>query len=205
MPGHYRKAHRGRFPSRPGRVQARFVVHGKPVGNGIGLVPVASLSDAEIVARFGRRQRPERPEPIRPEVVDVTPSRTEIVLATRPVPAPKRSPRNVLTPDLREAERPPSWWEPGADPGWRLAQWNTFSADYRNRVLAQRAGAAFTIRAPQATDATVLWSQYYALKALAVRLDAGVATERERVSFVAGLREYNANFDRIAQRKVLSG
>jgi len=172
LPGHYRKAH--------GR--------GRKVRGPAALVLVKS--------------RPARLEPIRAEVVDVTPSRMEIVPAPRLVPAPKRSPRNILTPDLRDAE-PPSWWEPQADLEWRARQWNTFAPEYRNRILAQRAGAAFTIRAPQATDATILWSQYHALKALATRLDAGVGTDRERVSFVAGLREYNKNFDRIAQRKFL--
>ena len=123
----------------------------------------------------------------------------EIIPASRPVLAPKRSPRNILTADLEDAERPPSWWEPQADPEWRVRQWNAFDADYRNRLLAQPAGAAFTIRAPQATDATILWSQYHALKALATRLDAGIGTDRELVAFEAGLREYNKNFDRIAQ------
>jgi hypothetical protein len=42
------------------------------------------------------------------------------------------------------------------------------------------------------------------LRALAVRLDGGVATDRERVSFEAGLGEYNVNYDRIrTQRKAL--
>ncbi len=101
---------------------------------------------------------------------------------------------------------PPSWWEPQADPGWRREIWAGFPSGYRNRLLAQRAGPSFTIRPPDATDKVILWSQYHALKALATRLDAGIATERERVSFEAGLREYNANFDRIrAQRKALPG
>ena len=151
------------------------------------------------------KSRLARPEPIRAEVLDVTPTRSEIVPAPRLVPAPKRSPRNILTADLRDAERPPSWWESQADLEWRVRQWNAFSVDYRNRILAQRAGAAFTIRAPQATDATILKSQYYALKALATRLDAGVGTERERVSFDAGLREYNQNFDRIARTVIAHG
>lgn len=143
------------------------------------------------------KPRPPLPEPIRAEIVDVTPSRMEIVPAPCLVPAPKRSPRSILTPDLRDAERPPSWWEPQADLEWRVRQWNVFPADYRNRILAQRAGAAFTIRAPQATDATILLSQYHALKALATRLDAGIGSERERAGFEAGLREYNANYDRV--------
>jgi hypothetical protein len=49
----------------------------------------------------------------------------------------------------------------------------------------------------------ILWSQYHALKALATRLDAGIGTERERIAFEAGLRAYNANYDRIAQTKAL--
>jgi hypothetical protein len=64
-------------------------------------------------------------------------------------------------------------------------------------LLSQRAGAAFTIRSLHATDETTLFSQYFALRALATRLDAGVGTDRERLSFEAGLREYNANFDRV--------
>lgn len=175
LPGHYRKAH--------GR--------GRKVRCSAALVPVKS--------------RPARPEPIRAEIVDVTPPRMEIVPVPRPVFAPKRSPRHILTDDLCDAEPPPSWWEPQADSEWRARQWNAFSAGYRNRLLAQRAGAAFTIRAPQATDATILLSQYHALKALAIRLDAGVATERERVAFGAGLREYNANYDRIARAVTAHG
>jgi hypothetical protein len=68
----------------------------------------------------------------------------------------------------------------------------------------QRAGAAFTIRPPDGKSEVVLWSQYHALKALAVRLDGGVATERERAVFEAGLKEYDRNYDRIAARKALS-
>jgi len=99
---------------------------------------------------------------------------------------------------------PPPWWEPQADHGWRQKVWAGFPADYRSQLLAQRAGPAFTIRPPDATDKVILWSQYHALKALAVRLDAGIATERERAAFEAGLRGYNANYDRIrAQRKAL--
>jgi len=90
--------------------------------------------------------------------------------ASRALALPKRSPRHVLTPDLRDAERPPDWWEAQADEDWRVRQWNAFDSDYRNRLLAQRAGAAFTIRPPQASDATIPWSQYHALKALATRL-----------------------------------
>jgi hypothetical protein len=46
-------------------------------------------------------------------------------------------------------------------------------------------------------DRVPLLSQYYALKALATRLDAGIGTERERAGFYAGLAEYNRNFERV--------
>jgi len=113
--------------------------------------------------------------------------------------------RIVKSRSTSNGDGPPSWWEPQADPGWRQNVWAGFPSDYKSRLLAARAGAAFTIRSPQATDATVLWSQFYALKALATRLDAGIGTDRERVSFEIGLREYNVNYDRIAQRKTLFG
>lgn len=134
------------------------------------------------------------PAPVRAEVLHVTPIRAEIVPA-RPSPA---RPARAL-PDSPDSEAPPSWWKPQAHPEWRHAVWAGFSSDYHSRLAAQRAGAAFTIRAPQAMDAVLLWSQYHVLKALAMRLDAGIATERERAAFEAGLREYDANFDRIAR------
>jgi hypothetical protein len=148
------------------------------------------------------KPRLPRPEPIRAKVLDVTPARSQIVSVPSLLFPPKRSPRITLAPDLRDAERPPSFWEPQADEEWRIRQWNRFPADYRSRLLAERAGTAFTIRAPQAKDEVILRSQYHALKALATRLDAGIGTERERAAFEAGLREYDANYDRIrAQRK----
>ncbi len=143
---------------------------------------------------------PARPKPIRavkPEIIDVVPARSEIV----PAKARPARPGPVLA---ASRDGPPAWWEPQADPEWRRSVWAGFPADYRNRLLAERAGAAFTIRPPDAADKTILWSQYYALKVLATRLDARIATARERVSFEAGLAEYNANFDRIrARRKAL--
>jgi len=81
--------------------------------------------------------------------------------------------------------------------------WAGYPADYRSQLLAARAGAAFTIRPPDATDKVIIWSQYHALKALAVRLDAGIGTERDRAMFEAGLREYNANYDSIRARRSL--
>src|SRR5262249_54506068 len=131
-----------------------------------------------------------RPEPIRADVLDVTPARSQSVSVPSLPSTIKKS--RITFADLHDAERPPSFWEPQADEEWRIRQWNRFPADYRKRLLAERAGTAFTNRAPQATDAVILLSQYHALKALATRLDAGVATKRERVAFEAGLREYNA-------------
>ncbi len=145
---------------------------------------------------------PARPKPIRAaksEIIDVVPTRSEIVPA-RPRPA---RPGPVL---VASRDGPPAWWEPQAEREWRQKVWAEFPADYRDSLLARRAGSAFTIRPPDAAGRTILWSQYYALKALATRLDAGIATERERVSFEAGLREYDANYDRIrAERKALPG
>ena len=143
----------------------------------------------------------ERSEPTRAEVLDVIPSRSEIVPVPRVLTAPRHNPRHVLTPDLVDAERPPAFWEPQADLEWRIRQWNAFPAEYRGRILAQRAGTAFTIRPADAPDTVILWSQYHALKALATRLDAGIGTERERISFEAGLREYNENYDRVRARR----
>jgi hypothetical protein len=147
-----------------------------------------------------------RPQSRRAKILDVSPVRTEITPAQRPLAPPNRPVQHILTPDLADAEPPPSWWEPQADLEWRIRQWNAFDSYYRNRLLAQRAGAAFAIRVSEATDATILWSQYHALKALATRLDAGIATERERTAFGAGLREYDQNFERVcARRKALPG
>jgi hypothetical protein len=135
-----------------------------------------------------------RPEPIR----------AEIISTPHPVASPKRSPRNILTPDLH-AERPPSWWEPQADEDWRCGQWARFSVEYRAELVRRRLGPPFALRRRDEADAATLWEQYHFLKALAVRLDAGRGTEPDRVMFEAGLREYNTNFDRIAQRKTLPG
>ena len=136
--------------------------------------------------------------PIRRQVIEVQPirSKTQIVPAG-PKPKPVEMP---------SGDGPPPWWEPQAEENWRRNIWAGFPAEYRHQLLAERAGAAFTIRPPDATDKVILWSQYHALKALATRLDAGIGTERERVAFDAGLREYDANYDRIrAQRKALPG
>ena len=158
---------------------------------------------------------PAKPRPIRAEIVDVAPARTEIVRAARPA-APARSVQaeaRIVTarPKLRAAEiafgeRPPTWWEPQADEDWRRKVWAGFPDDYREQLLVRRAGAAFSIRPPEAPDQVILWSQYHALKALATRLDAGIGTERERAAFEVGLRDYNRNFERVrAQRKPLPG
>ncbi len=124
-----------------------------------------------------------KPRPIRAEIVDVAPAQTEIVRAARPA-APARSAQaeeRIVTarPKLRAAEiafgeRPPTWWEPQADEDWRRNVWAGFPDDYRQQLLARRAGAAFSIRPPEAPDQVILWSQYHALKALATRLDAGI-------------------------------
>ncbi len=180
LPGHYRKAHPRTRQRRPGRVQNK----------GMDISPIQSQ-----IVPYGRGSAPARP--VRERVGTLT--EAEIITRFGVV----RSARSVQARPASNGDGPPSWWEPQASEDWRGDQWAAFPADYRNRILAQRAGAAFTIRAPRAADATILWSQYHALKALATRLDAGIATERERGAFVAGLREYNVNYDRIAQRQFL--
>ncbi len=158
LPGHYRRAHRGRLPPRPSR--------------------------SEIV-RSDRESSPARP----------------VQGETRIVPKPK--PRLA---EIPSGDGPPSWWEPCWEPqageSWPLGILAGFSP-HCDQLLR---GGASTIRPPEATDRVILWSQFHALKALATRLDAGIATERERVAFEAGLRKYDANFDRVrAQRKALPG
>ena len=175
------------------------------------------LAERRCPGRSGQPQAivPARPKPVGGEVIDVTPVRSEIVrpgresVTARRVQAETRivaaRPKPGAT-EIPSGERPPSWWEPQADSQWRSKVWAGFPPDYRERLLAQRAGAVFSIRPPEAADKVILRSQYHALKALAVRLDAGIATERERGAFEAGLREYNANYDRIqSQRKALPG
>lgn len=155
------------------------------------------------------------------KIADSTFSGAEIVPAkTRPA-----RPGAVLA---ASGDDPPPWWEPQADPGWRITVWNGFSAEYKARLIAQgpeqrgrgqtmpgefsagplaaRTMSSFPPRGPDEGDAVTLWEQYHFLKALAVRLDAGRGTERDRLMFEAGLREYDANYDRIrAQWKALPG
>ncbi len=161
------------------------------------------------------RHRRERRCPGRAQakVLDVIPSRSGVVHPGResalawPVQAEARIipvRRESPLAEMLAGEVPPTWWEPQGDLGWRRQTWASYPADYRRRLLAERAGAAFTIRPPDASDKVILWSQYHLLKALATRLDAGIATERERAAFEAGLREYDAHYDRVrAQRKAL--
>ena len=178
LPGHYRRAHHRRS---------------------LDLVPVTAKREtapirAEVVHAI---PFPVRPGTIQGRVSDNVPSRSEIVPALRSVAPPQRSPRHILT----DAEAPPPWWEPQADQGWRMDVWTRFPPEYRNRLLAARAGAAFIIRPPDVPDKVILSSQYHALKAHATRLDAGIGTDRERDAFEAGLREYDANYDRIRARR----
>ena len=198
LAGHFRRAHS----------------RGRKARRSVALVPAKRAS--------------ERPEPIRAEVLDVTPVQSEIVPLSRaltpPIPVsaetriiPKPKPRLAVS--HFGGDGPPVWWFPREVD--RRERWARLSPECRVLILRDheprlresnlpggalvRAGVAFTIRPPEATDATILFSQYHALKALATRLDAGIGTEREREAFEAGLREYNQNFDRIAQRKRLVG
>lgn len=183
LPGHFRRAHsKGR--------KVRRLALDNPKFPSLALVPV--------------KARPPRPGAIRAEVLDVTPTRSqivpvarvnrapahlgEIVPVSRPV-SPKR--RSSLSPDGK------FWWE-------REKIKRSFVLETAAPQMKQ-AGAAFTIRPPQATNDVILRSQFHALKALAVRLDAGIGSERERAAFEAGLREYNKNFDRIARTVIAHG
>jgi hypothetical protein len=51
-------------------------------------------------------------------------------------------------------------------------------------------------------DKVTLFEQFYFLKALAARLDAGRGTERDRAMFVAGLQQYDENYDRIRAKQL---
>ncbi len=142
------------------------------------------------------------PAPIRAakrEALDVSPGPLEIVPATRPVARPGSIVR--VSGDVSTA---PAWL-----PSSRARKWPGMSETQR-RCLAEEHGSrpvpgTRLIRTPDEADAATLWEQYHFLKALAVRLDTGRGAERDRSMFEAGLREYDANYDRIAQRKALPG
>jgi hypothetical protein len=140
------------------------------------------------------KPRLERLEPIQAEIVEVTPSRSEIVPAARL--------GRFVEPDWFREEFP----QDAAVVPWRErdAESRAYYQRMHSQVAANRARLATAeFRAPEASDAALLWSQYHFLKAMATRLDAGIATERELAAFKAGLQEYNVNYDRIAQRKAL--
>ena len=149
----------------------------------------------------------------RAEVLDITPSRPQIVRSGRESAprlcvhgesriVPARRVQSELLVGERPLEKPPEWFEPDVRQGTRIAMWCEYSPEERERLLAQ--DSALSVRAPGASDEIVLLSQYHALKALAVLLDAGVGTERDRAMFEAGLREYNATYNRIQGVKRLT-
>jgi hypothetical protein len=140
-------------------------------------------------------------EPIRAEVIDVTPIRSEIVHAERQaLPA---------TPVLVRSESEPEWFAREFPQDARAVPWRKRDEESREYYRQAHAGMerlrVSLPRRPDDTDSVTLWEQYHFLKALAVRLDAGRGTDRDRELFQAGLLEYNARFDRIAQRKALPG
>ena len=142
-----------------------------------------------------------KPRPIRAEVLDVTPVRSEIVRLEREA--------SLVGPILARSEPEPEWFARHFPQDARAVPWRKRDEENREYYRAQRAAMEGSIvslaRRPEETDAVALWEQFYFLKALAMRLDAGRGTERDRAMFEAGLREYNANFDRIAQWKALPG
>lgn len=64
-----------------------------------------------------------------------------------------------------------------------------------------------SVRAPEhssrLSEPDRLWAQYYALRAMAVKLDADVGTEQEEILFRRALAEYDSLFDRLKAAKVL--
>lgn len=137
-------------------------------------IPKVHPVPAEIISS---KPSPVRPVPIREKVFEVTASSSGIVHAKRPLATIVAQP--VPT---RRLEPKPGYQMPGSSVG------------LVDSLVAP-------VQRPQLTDAVVLRSQYHALMALAIRLDAGVGTEREQAAFEAALRGYNANYDRIAAGK----
>jgi len=191
LPGHFRRAHsKGRKVRRP-RFSA-VVDNVKP--SPVALVPA--------------KPRLPRPQAIRAEVLEIIPIQCEIV---RPI-----SPKRVFCPHPRRSGI--DWGIASVPPEERIRQETelVLAAQRREEHNGYRLpGASVSpvsaegvmlaaVRQPQATDEVVLWSQYHALKALATRLDVGIGSERERVAFEAGLREYNTNYDHIAQKGLRS-
>lgn len=144
--------------------------------------------------------------PARRDEAQIAPARKEEEALTQGVPHNYRGVQRSgyqmpgSSVSLLATETPPSWFEPQATLEYRQSMWGGLDSAYKNRLLAQRPGA--TLRTPETACEETLWEQYHFLKALTVRLDVGLGTERDRAMFEAGLREYNANYDRIrAQRK----
>jgi hypothetical protein len=111
-----------------------------------------------------------------------------------------------------EREAPPSWWALEMPEEWRRSAWAHFPAEIRNQILAERAGrpapnslaaADGSISSLDPLDAAALWSVYYALKALAERLDAGLGTEGDRIVFERWLQAYDRMFERVRSRRPL--
>jgi hypothetical protein len=127
---------------------------------------------------------PARRGTLRAEVLDVTSSRSQTVRSGRSAPA------SPIQGETRIVPAKPLNSSQSSDSSGALTGLEAFQTE----TIAESKGA---IRLPQANDEVTLWSQYHALKALAVRLDAGCATDREREAFESGLCEYNANFLRI--------
>lgn len=149
-----------------------------------------------------------RPEPIRAKVLDVTPIRSEIV---RHVP---RKP--VFRPHLRRSGI--DWGIASLPPEERIKRETELCLAAQKREArdggqtpgttvspVSAEGVMLAVRLPQASDSVILWSQYHALKALAVRFDAGIGSASERATLEAGLAEYNKNFERVRSERVSKG
>ncbi|HVB33669.1 MAG TPA: hypothetical protein VNJ52_04745 [Patescibacteria group bacterium] len=58
-------------------------------------------------------------------------------------------------------------------------------------------------RSARLSERDRLWAQYYALRAMAVKLDADAGTEQEVILFRRALAEYDSLFDRMKAPKAL--
>lgn len=156
-------------------------------------------SSAIIPAKRARPARLDAPWAIQGEIVDVTPSGSEIV--------PARRESALSWPVLaRSGEDEPSWFRSEFPQDAKAMRWR--ERDEGSREFYRKAHAAMqgvTVRRPDGVDSVTLREQFHFLKALAVRLDAGRGTKRDREMFEAGLVEYNRNFDAIRARKALPG
>jgi hypothetical protein len=139
---------------------------------------------------------------LRADIVDAAPVRSEIVRFERDAAPARRV--------LARSDSEPEWYSFEFPQDAKRTPWQKLKAEqreyYQSRHTAVERSKVSLPQRPDEMDSVTLWEQYHFLKAIAVRLDAGRGTQRDREMFEAGLREYNANYDRtLAKRKALPG